>query len=157
MKYFTKDLLDKFNDQISEDETQNYDKIWAYNLHQYWDEFYKISDRLPKRFVKLFKGGQLHDSIVENISINQSISIRKKYYDVVVRLKSDTFYCDLIHNRINSFMTSFDNLYVQNGFDYLYGEILQEPNGLWTHEFLLSCGSEVKIKCKEIKWSPVKG
>lgn len=156
MKYFTKELFAKFNTNLLPSESQYYDKVWRDNLLFYWSEFDKIKNELPDNFVKIFKSGQLHDALMEDLKIYYKQSRKELICYVSIRLKSDTFYCDLIHQQVNNVDILFENLAFGINSEYLYGEVLKESSGLLTHNFLLSSGGEAKITCKNIKWIPVK-
>ena len=59
----------------------------------------------------------------------------------------------LIHYGVQEFRSTLNSLgsYIEFG-DYLYGEILQDKNKFWTHDFLLFGDSEINIKCEKIEW-----
>lgn len=157
MEFFTLDLLQKINSVITLDETQRLDEIWDKNLNKYWEIFNNTCGQLPKTLVKNFKSGYFHDANIESLRLNKVETKRRPRFDFILRLRSEIFYGDMIHYGVTNISCSMKSLsYYPLSGEYLYGEILKNAAGYWTHNFLAFDGDEIFVECKKLKWVKLK-
>lgn len=127
--------------------------IWLQNLNKYWEEFNKISNKLPKRLVNKFSSIHLHDSEIEYITYVRDYSKTKISYNVIVKIRNEEFSGSFIHYGVTEYWIKTENFdkYI-NLSEYLYGELLNNQDS-WTHNFIFSESNEVFIRCKKIDWN----
>ena len=130
------------------------DAQWEKNLVTYWSEFDRISHRLPKNVVSVFKNRFLHDSEIIGINVFHRLQKKERAKIVQVKITNDDYSGTFSH--VDVFELSFnyaccDIRWYGYLWEYLYGEILLEGD-MWIHNFTCSDSTEVMIKCKKIIW-----
>lgn len=72
MKYFTKELWSQIND-IDDDVRQQAQQVWSQNTQKYQQEFEKVRNFFPSKFLKLFFScNELHDYIIQRILLTSN-------------------------------------------------------------------------------------
>lgn len=155
MKYFTKDRL------YSNLNNEEYDKQWRSMLQAYYKEFEINANKLSKNLYKYLRNGEFHDADIDNISLKRRLVKSRCVYDLVVELSGYTnedepYHGYLIHSEVVEYKSSVLFRKDVSFYDYLYGEVLMDDDGYWTHEFLVFYDyNTFKIKCKKIEWEDI--
>lgn len=104
MRYFTKQLWAKINDENEAVRTQA-EKQWELNSHAYQREFDTVKNQLSRHFLKEFlcRNG-LHDYLITGISVTKK---RRKYYGEI-KLTNGLETIVLIMNELQSFQINVD-------------------------------------------------
>lgn len=126
---------------------------WTKNRENYWKEFDKLKNDLPKKIVSVFSSGHLHDSEIIEIAISKDNSVQSRHqYNVILKITNENFSGQWIHYDVKTFkmVMQSEERYIYE-MDYQYGEILEE-DGLWIHNFTCLNQGEIFIKCKRMGW-----
>lgn len=156
MQYFLPELNDKMNSHISTEERKRCYRLWDMQLEAYWNAFDLIRDQLSKNLVKNYLN--FHDASVKQLVLSKNDTKKRTVtYDIHMIIQSDELYGDMIHQSILEYKNTINSF--EDGsmlLEYLYGEILQNTDSSWTHNFLVFGGNEIFIKCKRLLWKDLK-
>lgn len=144
MKYYTLELLGLCQKL---DNTEAYNE-WERRSRQYGDEFQKCRKRLPENLLRVLDESFFHDSQILSFQLNK---VDDKSMDAMLQLSGYNVKGTLIHQEVEALNMDFrrDNMPIS---EYLYGEILWDEQGFWTHDFIFTDSNEIHIQCKQLKW-----
>lgn len=133
-------------------------KEWERNGALYWQEYLKIRHKLPRNLTALLEDGFFHDARLQEIQFFK----KKKGQTVKLDLQFTLLWRQkrglLTHHDVSYFQIDYSSQkYWRDSIgDYLYGEILLDEHGVWSHDFLYTNGHEINIRCKKLSWKDIK-
>lgn len=121
MNYYTKELWIKINSE-SEEERIAAEKLWSANDKAYCKYYQKIKKYLPEEFRNVLENGELHDCLIERITIDFS---KKGQPCVFMRLLNGNKEYQLVFEDVSAFEGQICDLSyaIQNRLSWSYAEI----------------------------------
>ena len=157
MKYFTKELVSDYGQDIS--------KRWEENSKKYFEYLSQIKDRLPVELSSLIPDTYFHDGELA-IEIKDNYRGFQPFGCVELKVKhahTGILY-HLIYDKIRKFSYDFptDEPLDDSDEDFYFGEWLYDEiellDGNWVkHEILLSSGAQICIEFRKFSSSKEKG
>lgn len=168
MKYLDYELYERISnslllndDQAENDENmkkaKNDEKEWDKQCHLYLEEFWKLSARFPKNFLKEYNKHLLHDSIVHDIHLERKRQKKQYRYDMHIKLLD--YYDDTIEHVITFLDVSClktNLLFCHQGDSYwLYNEFLAIDNNRLSFEVRILDNSVLYCEFSKLRYQKV--
>lgn len=169
MKYLTYELYEKVANSIylngkehEDDENVKRAKTieaeWNKRYSLYLEEFYKLSTRFPKNFLREYNKDLMHDSIVYDIKIERRKRGKQYRYDMTIMLLD--YNNDTIVHAITFFDISCLNCNLSLGHQgdsyWLYNEFLSVNDSRLSFEVAILDGSTLYCEFSKLRYKKIR-
>ena len=152
MKYFTKKLWSQIND-IDENVRQQAQQVWSQNTQKYLQEFEKVRELFPSKFLRsFFSRSELHDYVIQSILLTshkkgkQSCQLQMENGDEIFMIEL----CEVQRLHLN--LASFDSC-INGQLRWGYCEFGTEDRGTLKMSVICDIENELNFEFKSIKFT----
>jgi hypothetical protein len=149
MKYFTSELLSKFNSESASERDQA-TVAWHKNMQDYSAIFATIETRISKKFMKIYRGNEgFHDFQLKKIELAHKDRGLANPVSIAIIIEGVHSY-RITYKCVTKFIINYDEpdddwMYKSGFDDWGYSEFLPLNEQTLSHEILFASGASILI------------